>query len=236
MEVEIKIRLPTPEAHIAVLEVFSSLSETSPTANADHLAVHLGTHLQENYFFDTDPSDDGIKKGIDRPESSKQVSILESRRIVFRLRRTRVVPRGGTNEESEVKWNATLKGNAVLADGVSRVEEMESLVSADIAERIVRDPTALWELARKTRDIVLLEVTNRITSIHNSTTPPASSYPSETSSPPIRMKQTGTFRTRRDKFRWQGLIVEVDETEYDFGKAYEIEVESEDPERAKSHL
>eukprot|EP00253_Pinus_taeda_P027114 PITA_27114 len=43
----------------------------------------------------------------------------------------------------------------------------------------------------------------------------------------------GGFRNVRGVFDWQGLKIELDETQYDFGTCYEIECESSDPERAK---
>lgn len=37
----------------------------------------------------------------------------------------------------------------------------------------------------------------------------------------------------RAVYEWQGLKLEVDETGYDFGTCYEVECESDDPERVK---
>lgn len=46
----------------------------------------------------------------------------------------------------------------------------------------------------------------------------------------------GGFRNVRNVFDWQGLKLEVDETDYGFGTSYEIECESEEPDRAKGMI
>ena len=46
----------------------------------------------------------------------------------------------------------------------------------------------------------------------------------------------GEFTNQRELIRWQDLLIEMDETSYSFGKAFEIEVETESPEQAKSML
>ncbi|GFQ04588.1 triphosphate tunel metalloenzyme 3 [Phtheirospermum japonicum] len=43
----------------------------------------------------------------------------------------------------------------------------------------------------------------------------------------------GGFRNVRGVYDWNGLKLEVDETDYGFGTSYEIECESSDPETAK---
>lgn len=41
----------------------------------------------------------------------------------------------------------------------------------------------------------------------------------------------GGFRNVRAVHRWNGLKLELDETSYDFGTCYELECESDDPDR-----
>ncbi|PWA65738.1 protein kinase-like domain, CYTH-like domain protein [Artemisia annua] len=43
----------------------------------------------------------------------------------------------------------------------------------------------------------------------------------------------GGFKNLRNVYEWNGLVLEVDETSYEFGKLYEVECESTEPERAK---
>jgi uncharacterized protein YjbK len=46
----------------------------------------------------------------------------------------------------------------------------------------------------------------------------------------------GGFRNVRNVYHWEGLKIELDETLFDFGTAYEIECETSEPERARSIL
>lgn len=44
----------------------------------------------------------------------------------------------------------------------------------------------------------------------------------------------GGFRNVRAVYKWdEGLILELDETQYEFGTSYEIECETKEPERVK---
>lgn len=42
------------------------------------------------------------------------------------------------------------------------------------------------------------------------------------------------FQNQRDVYYYEGFKLEVDKSSYEFGIAYEIEIESTEPERAKS--
>ncbi|KAJ7549703.1 hypothetical protein O6H91_07G063700 [Diphasiastrum complanatum] len=46
----------------------------------------------------------------------------------------------------------------------------------------------------------------------------------------------GGFRNIRNVYVWEGLQLELDETQYEFGTTYEIECETDDPERARQLL
>ncbi|KAF2583567.1 hypothetical protein F2Q68_00003581 [Brassica cretica] len=46
----------------------------------------------------------------------------------------------------------------------------------------------------------------------------------------------GGFENVRNVYHWRGVTLEVDETKFDFGNCYEIECETEEPERAKSMI
>ncbi|KAJ0752038.1 putative triphosphatase [Helianthus annuus] len=43
----------------------------------------------------------------------------------------------------------------------------------------------------------------------------------------------GGFKNLRNVYEWKGLVIEVDETSFEFGTLYEIECESSEPEKAK---
>lgn len=129
MEVEVKIRLLTREAHDKLV----SLLERE-TANC--------TKEQSNFFIDT-------------PASHTSIS-LESQKRVFRIRKTitlRNKKRADEPEDGErgvkEEWRLTIKGNATLADGISRVEEEEECIDPHIAYAIIQDPSRIFELAPK---------------------------------------------------------------------------------------
>ncbi|KAL9299233.1 Triphosphate tunnel metalloenzyme 3 [Arabidopsis thaliana] len=46
----------------------------------------------------------------------------------------------------------------------------------------------------------------------------------------------GGFENVRNVYEWRGVKLEVDETKYDFGNCYEIECETEEPERVKTMI
>jgi uncharacterized protein YjbK len=46
----------------------------------------------------------------------------------------------------------------------------------------------------------------------------------------------GGFRNIRNVYNWEALKIELDETRFDFGTAYEVECESTDPERVRQVL
>lgn len=46
----------------------------------------------------------------------------------------------------------------------------------------------------------------------------------------------GGFENVRNVYEWRGVTLEVDETKFGFGNCYEIECETEEPERAKSMI
>lgn len=46
----------------------------------------------------------------------------------------------------------------------------------------------------------------------------------------------GGFKNLRAVYDWNGLKLELDETQYDFGTCYEIECETSEPEKAKNLL
>ncbi|CAN0901135.1 Triphosphate tunnel metalloenzyme 3 [Linum grandiflorum] len=110
----------------------------------------------------------------------------------------------------------SLKAKAVLVDGVSRVEEDEEEIDPGLGRACADDPTKLGSIdsriVRRCKDEF-------------------AEGKSE-----IEFVCLGGFENVRDVYHWRGLTLEVDETKYAFGICYEIECESEDPERVKKEL
>ncbi|KAG0329408.1 hypothetical protein BGZ99_002119 [Dissophora globulifera] len=133
---------------------------------------------------------------------------LISSRLVFRIR---VIKKSGQDPVAVV----ALKGNAVLVNGIATVEEEEEFIDTDVAMRLIADPNLILEAAQTHR--LLNKIVERV--------PCANGY-----------SHVGRFRNIRHKYQWQGYTVEIDRTKYPHGTAYEIEIESTNPELAKARL
>jgi adenylate cyclase class IV len=101
MEVEVKLRLPDAAAHGQLTTLLAPF--------------HLGTHRQENLFFDGSKAE------------------LSARRAVLRLRFS----------DRNPLCAVTLKARAVLVDGVSRVEEDEEELDPAIGRACAAEPEKL---------------------------------------------------------------------------------------------
>ncbi|KAK1291780.1 hypothetical protein QJS10_CPB17g02429 [Acorus calamus] len=150
---------------------------------------HLRTHHQHNFFFDGSSGE------------------LSSRRAVLRLR---------FYGPSDSRCVASLKARAVIADGISRVEEDEEDLDPLLARPCVADPGRLAMLVGGSR--VLTRVKEEFGVGDGG------------------LVCLGGFENVRGVYGWMGLTVELDETRYDFGTSYEVECETSEPERAREML
>lgn len=150
----------------------------------------LHTHYQHNLFFDGAGSQ------------------LGSRRAVLRLRFY-------GDSENPSRCVVSLKANAVLVDGVSRVEEDEEDLDPSIGRAICEDPCLI---ASNSDSRVLRRVRE------------------EFGVGDGKYVCLGGFKNVRRVYQWEGLKLEVDETSFAFGTLYEIECESDQPERAKEMI
>lgn len=150
-----------------------------------------------------------LERGFTLKETDNQTNIfldgqareLSKKRYVLRFRKI--------FRKDKYIYFTTLKGNAKLANGISKIEEFEEEISQDIFEAIVANPTLLPELGLKQN--LLTKVLNE----HSIQSP---------------FEIIGQFTTNRKKFLIELVenkpwILELDETEFLFGKAYEIELE-----------
>ncbi|KAL5547722.1 hypothetical protein UlMin_002953 [Ulmus minor] len=142
------------------------------------------THRQENFFFDGAAGE------------------LSSRRAVLRVRFS----------DKDPRCVVSLKARALLVDGVSRVEEDEEELEAELGRSCVEEPQKLFDLESR----VLKRVREEFG---------VSGFVG-----------LGGFENVRDVYGWKGLKLEVDETKYKFGTCFEIECESVDPEGVKKVL
>ena len=142
-------------------------------------------HHQENFFFDG--------KGGE----------LTSQRVVLRVRFY------NTDERAVV----TVKGKAVLADGVGKASEIEEAIDPALARAFVADPDAMLS-----SDVKILRDTCARFAIGG-------------------LRCLGGFRNVRKEFDWtDGLLIELDETQFEWGTVYEVECETTNPDRIKPLL
>ncbi|XP_059637858.1 triphosphate tunnel metalloenzyme 3 isoform X4 [Cornus florida] len=116
--------------------------------------------------------------------------------------------------DDDAKCVVSLKAKAVLVDGVSRVEEDEEELDPLIGRECVANPSRLGSIDLR----VLRRVRDEFGVVDGG------------------FVCLGGFRNVRAVHEWNGLKLEVDETMYDFGTLYEIECESNEPEKAKKLL
>ncbi|KAL8492895.1 hypothetical protein ACS0TY_024187 [Phlomoides rotata] len=149
-------------------------------------SFHIATHHQRNTFFDGAAAE------------------LSSKRAVLRLR---------FHDETQLpKCFVTFKANAVLANGVSRVEEDEEEMDPGIGKACLEDPQKLMDADSRVLRRVREEFGVK------------------------GFASLGGFRNVRNVYKWKEVKLEVDEVNYDFGDMYEIECESVEPERVKGMI
>ena len=186
MEVEVKLRLPSKEAHDAVAAAL--------LRRASDGGGPLATHQQENFF-------------LDGPGKE-----LSSRMAVLRIR----------FYDGDKRALVTLKGKQKLVDGVGRGTEVEfDLPDARAARKFVsaessRQPSSAF-LREAPQDNAVLRSLRE-------------DYGAE------QLVCIGGFRNVRKEFRFEGHTLELDETKFEHGTLYEIEVESAEPESVKAKL
>lgn len=137
---------------------------------------------------------------------------LSSRFAVLRLR----------FYDGDTRCVLSLKARAQLSGGVSRVEEEEEDIEPTLGRACAAEPWRLAGLA--TTSGIMKKVVDE-----------------------LGMKgdggKVGTFvcfggfKNVRSVYGWEdGLVLELDETQFEFGTNYELECETADPERAKELL
>ncbi|QDZ18654.1 CYTH domain-containing protein [Chloropicon primus] len=145
---------------------------------------HKAKYFQENLFFD----------GLEQELSSK--------RVVLRIRFYNM------NEKCVV----TVKGKAVLENGIGKASEVEEAIDPILGRSFVENPELMLE-----SDLSVLRDTLGKFGVKG-------------------LKGLGGFKNVRDVYNWKGLDIEVDETKYNWGTVYEIECETSEPERIKGEL
>ncbi|XP_076914020.1 triphosphate tunnel metalloenzyme 3-like [Bidens hawaiensis] len=129
---------------------------------------------------------------------------LSARRAVLRIRLY--------NDRPIARCVISLKAKAELKEGVSRVEEDEEEIDPGIGYECVTDPTRLTGLIESSR--IMKRVKDEFFTDNG-------------------FVGLGGFKNLRHVYEWNGLVIELDETSFEFGTLYEVECESSEPEKAK---
>lgn len=115
--------------------------------------------------------------------------------------------------DADAKCVLSLKARAKLVDGVSCVEEEEEEIDPSVGRTIVAEPAKMASLIAESK--IVGRVKDEI-GVNG------------------EFVCLGGFRNVRAVYQWEeGLILELDETQYGFGTSYEIECETAEPERVK---
>ncbi|KAJ0031821.1 hypothetical protein Pint_13838 [Pistacia integerrima] len=117
--------------------------------------------------------------------------------------------------DKDTRCFISLKAKPTLINGVSRVEEDGEEVDPLMAKDCVQNPMKLFDLKSRVVKRVIEE------------------FGVETK---IGWVCLGGFENVREVYEWRGLKLVVDETRYEFGTRYEVECETEDPEKVKRLL
>lgn len=115
--------------------------------------------------------------------------------------------------DTDKKAVITLKGRQVLKDGVGRASEEEEDVDPILARSFISDPSMLLHL-----DSALMKRLREY-------------YPGLE-----QLTSLGGFNNVRQEFEWNGHLIELDETKYEWGTLYELECETAEPEVVKQDL
>ncbi|PSS13899.1 Triphosphate tunel metalloenzyme 3 like [Actinidia chinensis var. chinensis] len=116
--------------------------------------------------------------------------------------------------DDDAKCVVSLKAKALLVDGVSRVEEDEEEMDPIAGRQCVADASRLCGVESR----IMARVREEFGVGEGG------------------FVFLGGFGNVRSVYDWRGLKLEVDETMFDFGTCYEIECESEEPEKTKEMI
>ncbi|XP_024977364.1 triphosphate tunel metalloenzyme 3-like [Cynara cardunculus var. scolymus] len=112
----------------------------------------------------------------------------------------------------------SLKSKPTISAGISRIQEQEEILDPAVARACAAEPWRFSTIADDYSSGILERVTGEFG---------------------VDLKDLvclGGFRNVRAVYNWNGLKLELDETQYEFGVNYEIECESDDPDEAKSMM
>lgn len=118
----------------------------------------------------------------------------------------------------EDKCLVTCKEPVLFADGIHRAKEIEEFIPKEVGCAVLATPAELPRASAVLRDALDRNVDGGSAAAGD------------------KLVVFGTFENYRASFPFEGKVLELDKTIYDFGTRYEIEIECEDPESMKKKL
>eukprot|EP00198_Chlamydomonas_reinhardtii_P008540 XP_001697877.1 predicted protein [Chlamydomonas reinhardtii] len=126
------------------------------------------------------------------------------------LNSRRVVLRVRTYDVDK-KATVTLKGKQILENGIGRASEVEAEVPPAAAAAYLTQPSRMLAEVPIVKDAAEKFGVGSLVAL-------------------------GGFQNQRDVYEWEGHTLELDETKFEHGTLYEIEVETEQPEVLRDRL
>lgn len=123
--------------------------------------------------------------------------------------------------DADARCVLSLKSRPRLASGVSRVEEVEEDLDPALARACAAEPWRLAAMAQAGSSQIMARVVEEF----------------KLGAKNGSLVCLGGFRNVRAVYEWEdGLVLELDESQFDFGTIYEVECETTEPERTKAVL
>lgn len=121
----------------------------------------------------------------------------------------------------EDKCLVTCKEPVLFANGIHRAKEIEEFIPKEVGYAVLENPSELPRASAVVKDTLDRNIEG------------GAAAATTTSS---KLVICGSFENYRASFPYEGRVLELDKTIYDFGMRYEIEIECEDPETMRVKL
>ncbi|KAJ3416372.1 hypothetical protein HDV05_001940 [Chytridiales sp. JEL 0842] len=208
-EIELKVRLPSRAALDRLLSTLLNNAAPTPPDHPSNNTTHTTPRKPLKRLLQTDTF-------LDTPSRTLWNTSLS----VFRIRQIQQIhlETGDLLSAGESKYKITIKTGSVVEDGVMSATEEESTIEESLACRILKNPSdvGLW----RGGDPLLETLVAR--------------YGLEKEG---GLMVLGGYVTERTCVEFHGAeVVELDETTYTFGRAWELEIETKDPASAEARI
>lgn len=106
----------------------------------------------------------------------------------------------------------------VMENGIGRATEEEDDIDPTLGRKALQDPQVLLSSSSSSSHPLITKLTKDVGGL------------------PRGLICLGGFRNVRKEYEWEGHVLELDETKYDWGTVYELECETAEPEVMREKL